>query len=102
MCRNLTKEAQGICLVATFLVLTGERQRLLGEGVRLLQTAGQQIHLPQGDATERLKVYRFHSRCLFHCLREQWQVMQVTPAVGAFRLRYTIERERTGARAIPG
>jgi hypothetical protein len=34
---NLAEEAQGIRLVATFLVLMGERQRALGESVRLLQ-----------------------------------------------------------------
>src|SRR5262245_64216584 len=82
MCRNLAKEAQGICLMATFLVLTGECQRLLGKGVRLLQTAGQQIRLPQGDTTECLKVYRFHSRRLFHCLCEQWQSVDDTSAQG--------------------
>jgi hypothetical protein len=32
MRRNLTEEAQGICLVPPLLVLTGERQRPLGEG----------------------------------------------------------------------
>ena len=37
---NVTKEPQGIRLMAAFLVLTGERQRTLGEGVRLLQAAG--------------------------------------------------------------
>jgi hypothetical protein len=45
MGRNVTEEAQGIRLVATFLVRTGERQRLLGEGVRLFQAAGQQLRL---------------------------------------------------------
>ena len=52
--RNLAEEAQGIRLVAAFLVRTGERQRLLGEGVRLLQAAGQQLRLSQGETTERL------------------------------------------------
>ena len=52
--RNVAEEAQGIRLVATFLVLTGKRQRPLGEGVRLLQAAGQQLCLPQGETTERL------------------------------------------------
>jgi len=31
--RNLAEEAQGIHLMAAFLVLTGERQRTLGEDV---------------------------------------------------------------------
>jgi hypothetical protein len=35
-CRNVTEEVQGIRLVTAFLVLAGECQRLLGEGVRLL------------------------------------------------------------------
>ena len=45
--RNVAEEAQGIRLVAPFLVLTGERQRPLGEGVRLLQAAGQQCASPR-------------------------------------------------------
>ena len=45
---NLAEEAQGIRLVATFLVRTGERQRTLGEGVRLLQAASQQPAPPPG------------------------------------------------------
>ena len=32
--RNVAEKAQGIRLVAAFLVLTGERQRPLGEGLR--------------------------------------------------------------------
>src|SRR4029450_576480 len=38
--RNVTDEAQSICLVTAFLVRTGECQRLLGEGLCLLQMAG--------------------------------------------------------------
>ena len=47
--RNVAEEAQGIGLIAPFLVLTGERQRTLGEGVRLLQAAGQQLRLSQRE-----------------------------------------------------
>src|SRR5215471_19694780 len=36
LCCNIAEEMQGISLVATFLVLTSECQRPLGEGVRLL------------------------------------------------------------------
>src|SRR5262249_9387131 len=43
---DLPKEAQGIRLVAAFLVRTGMRQRPLSEGVRLLQATGQQLRLP--------------------------------------------------------
>jgi hypothetical protein len=35
-CGDLTEKPQRICLVAAFLVSTGERQYPLGEGVRLL------------------------------------------------------------------
>ena len=40
MCGDLTEEPQGIRLVAAFLMRTGKGQRLLGEGMRLLQVAG--------------------------------------------------------------
>ena len=56
---GLAEEAEGIRLVAAFLVLTGERQRPLGEGVRLLQVASQQLRLPQGETTERLVALLF-------------------------------------------
>ena len=39
--RKVTEEAQGIRLVAAFLVRTGERQRSLGQGVCLRQAASQ-------------------------------------------------------------
>ena len=35
--------------MTAFLVRTGERQRPFGEGVCLLQAAGQQMRLPQGE-----------------------------------------------------
>ena len=38
--RNAADEAQGIGFVTPFLVCTGERQRLRGEGMRLLQATG--------------------------------------------------------------
>ena len=65
MRRNLAEEAQGIRLVATFLVRTGKRQRSLGEGVRLLQAASQQLRLRQGETTERLKAYHVRGNGLF-------------------------------------
>src|SRR5688572_17845212 len=77
---NLTEEAQGICLVAAFLVPTGEHQRTLSEGVRLLQTARQQMRLPQGKTTERLKAYRFCCHGLFQRLREQRYSVGDAPA----------------------
>ena len=57
-CCDVAEEAQGIRLVAAFLVFTGERQRSLGEGVRLLQAASQQMRLAQGETTERLTAYQ--------------------------------------------
>jgi hypothetical protein len=56
---------------AAFLVRTGKRQGTLGEGVRLLQAAGQQLCLPQGETTEHLKADHICDNGLFHRLREQ-------------------------------
>src|SRR5262249_4917169 len=56
---NLTQEAQGRCLAPALLMLTGERQRALGERVRVLQAAGQQVRFSQGDTTVRLTPWRF-------------------------------------------
>src|SRR4029453_4465194 len=36
ICRNVAEEAQGIRLVAAFLVLTSKRQRTFGKGMSLL------------------------------------------------------------------
>ena len=77
---NLAEEAQGIRLVAAFLVLTGERQRALGEGVRLLQVASQHLRFPQGETTERLTFYHVHCNGLFHRLREQRHGVNNAPA----------------------
>ena len=60
--RDLAKEAQGIGLVAAFLVLAGKRQSPLGEGVRLPQAAGQQLGFTEGETTERLIGWRFPVR----------------------------------------
>jgi hypothetical protein len=38
------------------MMLAGMRQRPLSEGIRLLQTAGQRIRLPQGETIYRLSV----------------------------------------------
>ena len=61
---------QGIRLIPALLVLTGECQRTFGEGVCLLQAPGQQLRLPQGKGTERLKASHFHCSRLFYPLRE--------------------------------
>jgi hypothetical protein len=39
--RDVAEQAQGVCLVAPFLVLLGERQGALGEDMRFLQAASQ-------------------------------------------------------------
>ena len=67
---NLTEEAQGICLVAAFLVCTGMRQRTFGKDVRLLQAASQQLRFPQRETTERLKACHGPGY-LLHGSREQ-------------------------------
>jgi hypothetical protein len=60
--RNLTEETQGIGFVALFLVLTGERQHALGEGVRLLDAALQQIRFTQREAKKTRSISRSLSR----------------------------------------
>src|SRR5262249_5404005 len=69
--RNLAQEVQSIRLFAAFLILAGERPRPLGEGERLCQVASQQLGLPQGGTTERLKSYPFRCHTLLHHLCEQ-------------------------------
>src|SRR5262245_57035108 len=69
--RNVAEEAQGIRLVAAFLVLMGMRQRLLGKDLRLLQAACQHLRFSQEETTELLGVPSFHCRQLFSHLREQ-------------------------------
>ena len=66
-------------------MLTGERQCVLGEGVRLLQAAGQQMRLPQGETTERLMDYRFPCSALLQRLREQRHGVGDAPGQGVRR-----------------
>ena len=73
---------QGIRLVATFLMRTGEYQRTLGEGVRLLQAAFQPMCLPQGETPERLSDAFFRWSTLLPCLREQPYGISSTPGQG--------------------
>ena len=67
--RNVAEEAQGIRLVAAFLMFAGERQRPLGERHASSTRLGSHQRLPQGETTECL----IDDRCngLFHGLREQ-------------------------------
>ena len=73
MRRNISEEAQGMCLVTTFLLHTGERQRTFGEGLRLLRAISQKLRLPQSETNGRLVDFDYHFRCngLLHRLREQ-------------------------------
>ena len=80
--RNVAKEPQGVCLVAPFLVLLGERQGVLGEGVRFLQVASQHLRLPQGETTEGLVVCPFCRNALLHRLCEQRHGVGDTPDQG--------------------
>jgi hypothetical protein len=79
---DLAEEAQGIRLVATFLVRTGERQRTLGKGVRLLQVASQQMCLPQRETTVRFEVRALRRSALLHRLREQRHSLGDAPGQG--------------------
>ena len=60
-CGDLAEEPQRIRLVAQLLVRTGECQRPLGEGVRLLQATGQQMRFSQRETTQRLKACHVRS-----------------------------------------
>ncbi len=83
--RNVAEKAQGVRLAAPLLVLTGERQRMLGEGVRLLQAASQQLRLPQGETTERLIGYRARSYALPQRPRGQRHGIGDAPGQGVRR-----------------
>ena len=90
---DLAEEAQGIGLVAAFLVLAGKRQRTLSKGLRLLQAARQQMRLSKGEKTERLAVYSFRHSALLHRPREQRHGIGDAPAQGI---------RRTQGRSHPG
>jgi hypothetical protein len=47
------------------------------------------------DTGALLELVRRDLRSHGEQLRERWQLTELTPAVGAFRLRYTVQRERT-------
>jgi hypothetical protein len=96
---DVAEEAQGICLVAAFLVRTGERQRALGKGLRLLQVTSQQMCLTQGKTTGRLKAYHFYGGGLFHRLRNQWYSISDASSQGICRSQscsHPGEKEREG------
>ena len=76
---DVAEEAQGIRLDTLLLVRTGERQRILGEGMGLLQTASHEMRLPQGKTTECLIAGHCRGNSLFHRLREQWHSIGNAP-----------------------
>jgi hypothetical protein len=78
--RNLTEKTQGIRLVATFLMFTSECQRTIGERVRLLQSASQQMRLSKKETTGRLHDDYFHCTRLCHRLCKQRQGLGDAPA----------------------
>src|SRR5262249_54637672 len=79
-CGDVAEEAQGICLVAAFLVRTGKRQRTLSQGVRLLQAASQQMRLPEGETTARLSAWPFRCNGLGYRWCEQLHGVGDAPA----------------------
>src|SRR5215475_521571 len=85
MHRNVTEEAQGIRLIAAFLVRMGVRQRLLDEGMRLLQMASKHLRFSQRETTERLKADHVRCQCLLQCLCEQRYGVGDTPGQGVGR-----------------
>ena len=92
-CRNVAEEAQGIRLVATFLVRTGERQRPLGEGAAP-PPGGQPADAPPQERDDRAPgCLACHCRRLFHRLREQRHGVGDAPDQGI---------RRTQGRSHPG
>src|SRR5262245_57335103 len=76
---------------------TGERQRLLSVGVRLLQTTSEHLCLPQGETTARLKACHLRCSRLFQRLREQRHGVGDAPTQGVRRPQgrsYSMEIER--------
>src|SRR5262245_15043241 len=62
---DLAEEPQGVRLVAALAVCAGQTERALGLGVRLLETAGQQMGLAQRQAAKRLKADHLWGQRLF-------------------------------------
>ena len=71
--------------MAPFLARTGERQRLLGEGVRLLRSAGLQLRLAQGEVTARLLDAHIQDTGLLDRPREQRHGLGDAPREGVGR-----------------
>src|SRR5215510_5058604 len=93
MRRNVTEEAQDPRLVTPFPVGTGELDRLLGEGQRLPQTAGQQGGFAQRSDPERLSALYAYRDGLLDRLLQEWQGFGAPPGQG---IRCTQVRGRPG------
>src|SRR5262247_1065897 len=83
--RNVAQEAQGICLMAASLILTGEHQGTLSTGVRLLQVALQHMRLAQRETTERFDVRSSLRPALLPCPRQEWYGIGETSVQGVRR-----------------
>ena len=79
--------------MATVLVATGERQRSLGDGVRLPQAAGQQSAPPPARDYRASHRLLFSLQRLLHRLCKQWHSFSDTPGQG---IRHAPKTERSG------
>jgi hypothetical protein len=79
-CCNVAEEAQGIRLVAAFLMRTGEREGLRSKGLRLLQVAGHHLRFSERETTVHLKASCAHDSGLFQRLCEQRHGVGDAPA----------------------
>ena len=90
---NIAEEAQGIRLVAPFLVLPAEHQCALGERLCLFQAARPHVFLYQWEETESLNIDSLPYHGLFHRLREQRHGVGHAPTQG---IRRTQDRSHQG------
>ena len=58
---NLPKQSKDPSLVATFLIVTREVKSMLSECVCLLESTGQQMHLPEPGDLQPLTRHDVHS-----------------------------------------
>ena len=71
--------------MAASLILVGEDQGTLSQGVRLLQVASQHMRLAQRETTERFEVCSSLRPALLQCPRQQWHGIGDTPVQGVRR-----------------
>src|SRR5215831_3560597 len=68
---DLAVQPQGVCLIGLLLGVTGACQGTLGQLVRLLQTAGQEMRFAEMGSPERIQAYGLRGTQLYG-LFEQW------------------------------